>query len=350
MPEYSELPAWSSIGAAQESLKAWETQSPGGCTRQRDDGQFFGFKEVGQGYLGGFTRFVFIPAVRDASEDAAEGRNSVLTSLMDLVVRSVLASKESVRKLKEETQRQYEEIMDPTKLTELGALAEQLTGTLRTFVPDARVDLRWMPLDEVSIPLPQADIKLVEDGYASAVGRTGHGLQRAFIVTMLQHLALAQTSIPSPPEGSGEQDHQAAPPHLPNFVLAIEEPELYQHPSRQRHLARILNQLTRGSTPGVSDKTQIVYGMHSPLFVGIDRMEQVRLLRTVPGEAERPKVTRIVSTNLDEVAQVLWKAEGQPPQCGIQWAHSGTTPQVCDDSLDERRILCRCYCLGGGGR
>ena len=32
---------------------------------------------------------------------------------MDLVVRSVLANKEALKKLKEETQKQYEEILDP---------------------------------------------------------------------------------------------------------------------------------------------------------------------------------------------------------------------------------------------
>lgn len=99
MQEYNSLPAWSKLETAQSSLKQWETEHPDACMRQRDDGQFFGFKEVGQGYLGKFTRFLFIPAVRDASNDTAEGRGSVLTVLMDLVVRSVLANKEALKKL-----------------------------------------------------------------------------------------------------------------------------------------------------------------------------------------------------------------------------------------------------------
>ena len=35
---------------------------------------------------------------------------------------------------------------------------------------------------------------------------------------------------------------------FPDLVLAIEEPELYQHPSRQRHIAKILLQL-QGKIP-----------------------------------------------------------------------------------------------------
>ena len=161
----------------------------------RDEGQFFGFKEVGEGYLGRFTQFLFIPAVRDASDDAAESKGSVLTTLMDLVVRSVIANKEAVLKLKEETQKQYKDIMDVDKLTELRTLSDQINATLKTLVSDASVVLKWLPLGDVDIPMPKADVKLVEDSYESAVTRTGHGLQRAFILTMLQHLADSPSAL-----------------------------------------------------------------------------------------------------------------------------------------------------------
>ena len=149
---------------------------------------------------------------------------------------------------------------------------------------------------------------MVEDDYPCTVARTGHGLQRAFILTMLQHLALAQTPANAAPTG-------AIPPSperkLPDLVLAVEEPELYQHPNRQRHFARILLQLSSGKTPGVADNTQVIYSTHSPLFVGIDRMDQIRLLRktTVAG---RPKITKVVSTTTNEIAEILWRADGEP--------------------------------------
>ena len=142
-PDYNTLPAWTKIGDVQEKLKKWEADNRDRCTRQRDDGQFFGFSEVAQGYLGRFTRFLLIPAVRDAAVDTAERRGSVLTDLMDLVVRSVLAEGVAVKKLREDTQQKYEEIMDPAKLTELNTLKNQLTATLKTYVPDAMVELSW---------------------------------------------------------------------------------------------------------------------------------------------------------------------------------------------------------------
>jgi hypothetical protein len=310
-PGYQTLPAWSTLGAVPEALRSWEASHPDDCTRQRDDGQFFGFTEVAQGYLGRFTRMLFIPAVRDASDDAAEGRSSALTGLMDLVVRSVLANREALRALKQETQTRFSEILDPAKLTELSGLADQLTGTLQTFVPDSSIQLDWLPLQELEFPLPKADVNLVEDGYPSAVARAGHGLQRAFILTMLQHLALAQT----PAQAAAEPAAGATPPvpsdkRLPDLVLAIEEPELYQHPNRQRHFARILLQLASGKTPGVADRTQVIYSTHSPLFVGIDRIDQIRLLRKV-SVPERPKMTQVVSATSDEIAAILWRADGE---------------------------------------
>jgi putative ATP-dependent endonuclease of the OLD family len=310
-PGYALIPAWTNLSTVQETLKNWEAEHPEQCIRQRDDGQFFGFKEVAQGYLGKFTRLLFIPAVRDASEDSAEGK-TVFSTLMDLVVRSVIARKTAFVNLKEETQRKYKDIMDPANLTELNTLAEKMTKTLETFVPNTQVDIEWLKTPDVDFPSAQANVKLVEDGYSSTITRTGHGLQRAFILTMLQHLAIAQATPQTPPvhenQGQAEIVQELKPLDL---VIAIEEPELYQHPNRQRHLAKILLQLATGKTPGVADKTQIIYATHSPLFVGIDRINQIRLLRKYQSEGGKPRITRIISTDLDNVAEAVWKADGK---------------------------------------
>lgn len=313
--DFGSLPPWSTLAAVPNNLKQWEAEHPDCCTRQRDDGQFFGFKEVAQGYLGRFTHFIFIPAVRDASDDSAEGRGSVLTELMDLVVRNALSTNSDLASFKREVQERYSEIIDPASRIELTSLADRMTRTLKTFVPDSdvRVDLQWLPSPEINIPLPQADVKIVEDGYSSVVSRTGHGLQRAFILTILQHLALAQSAM-TVDEPSGKQNQAKQEIRLPDLVLAIEEPELYQHPNRQRHLAKILSHLASGKIPGVAERTQVVYSTHSPLFVGIDRVDQIRLFRKTSYAPDKPKVTRVISTNLDKVAETIWEADGKPSQ------------------------------------
>ncbi len=302
-PEFSSLVHATTKAAISESLKNWERANPAKCSRSRDDGQFFGFKSVASGYLGRFTKFLFIPAIRDASQDAADGASSPIAELMNLVVRSVLAGKTELADLKRTTQTQFGELMDPSKLSELSVLAGGMTHTLQSFVPDASIEMSWQKLPDIDFPLPKADTKLNQDGYASSVGRAGHGLQRAFILTALQHLALAQQK-----DGAAEGVSSAV---LPVLILAIEEPELYQHPNSQHHLARIILEIAKGKTPGVAEKTQVIYGTHSPYFVGIDRIDQIRLLRKQKSVVDsNPRVTKVIQTDLDRVARKVWEVNG----------------------------------------
>jgi predicted ATP-dependent endonuclease of OLD family len=309
---YSTLPVVKNADDALEAMKQWETTNPGSCTKQRDDGQFFGFTEVGNGYLGRHTRFIHIPAVRDASDDATEGKGSCVTEIMDLVVRRTLASRKDFVALKDDTQKKYREIMDPAKLTELSGLQTQLSDTLRYYAPEANVSMEWAKLVDIDFPLPKAEVKLHEDGYKSSVQRTGHGLQRAFILTMLQHLVAAKGVETATEEGFASEAEipEQGEPQLPGLVLAIEEPELYQHPSRQRHMASVLLKLSQGTIPGVAKRTQVLYSTHSPLFVGLDRFEQIRLLRKADDAAGKPRVTKAVNAELDAVAKEIWVAGG----------------------------------------
>jgi len=305
--KYPTLPGWTRQDDAVGALRDWEEANPAQCLRKRDEGQFFGFKEVGEAHLERHTRFLFVPAVRDASQDATEGRGAALSEIMDLVVRAALVNREDVRKLQEDTRHRYDQIMDPTKLVELQTLANNLTGTLKRYVPDASVDLTWLSTDGIEIPMPKADIKLVEDGYPSAVAYTGHGLQRAFILTMLEHLVLAKAPLE-------EIIHVAeiAPIEVPNLILGIEEPELYQHPNRQRHLSKVLLKLATGRIKGVAQRTQVIYSTHSPLFVDLERFEQLRIFRKQEGIDGKPRQTKILHTTLDEVARIIEIADDKP--------------------------------------
>jgi len=247
---------------------------------------------------------------RNGFVDATEGKGSCITEIMDLVVRRTLATRKDFVTLKDETQKKYHEIMDPTKLTELSVLQTHLSETLRYYAPEANVSMEWAKLVDIDFPLPKAEVKLHEDGYKSSVQRTGHGLQRAFIMTMLQHLVAAKSSEPKADEelvSESEISHQVDQ-QLPSLVFAIEEPELYQHPSRQRHMAAILMKLAQGTIPGVAKRTQVIYSTHSPLFVGLDRFEQIRLLRKADAAIGKPRITKAIKAELADVAEEIQAA------------------------------------------
>ena len=306
--EYSSLPAVRSTGDVHAALAVCETENPKTCERMKDDGQFFGFTGGTQGYLGRFTRFIRIPAVLDAADEATDKRGSYLKEIMDLVVRNSLAGDPDVDQLRHSIQEQYNAVFDPSKRRELNSLEAQLSETLRRYAPDTAISVMWSDLSSITIPMPETEVRLSEDGYDAPVQQTGHGLQRAFILTMLQHLVAARADV-----GPGDADgSRTARSPLSSLVLAIDEPELYQHPGRQRHMASILLRLANGSIAGVAQSTQVIYTTHGPLFVGLDRFDQIRMLRKTTREPGEPKATSVVENPLQNVADRLWVLHDTP--------------------------------------
>lgn len=309
---YLELSRASTADEAKKSMQEWELQHPESCEPERDDGQFFGWTNVGQGYLRRRTQLIRIPAVRDAGEEATEGRGSAISEIMNLVVRRVLTNHPEIVALREHTANEFSRIMDDSARPQLKLLENDLTQILSSFVPDASVALDWREFPKLEIGDPQTDVGLHEDGYTATVTRTGHGLQRAFIFALLQHLSavrrLDDDTDPDPYSATEEGSPLGEPSATPDLILAIEEPELYQHPSRQRHLAEVLLQLSEGEIPGVAASTQVVYTTHSPLFVGLDRFDDVRVLRKREFARGQPKVTTATSTTMESVAQSLQAA------------------------------------------
>ena len=277
--------------------------------RVRDEGKFFGFKEVGAGYLGRFTRFLSIEAVHDASSDEREAKGSALGDIMAMAVRANL-DLTPLQDVQEEIADRVRDVMDRGRIEDqISGLGGELTDALHAYVPDGRIELDLERMPEVSLELPRAAARLVEDDYKTDVQGAGHGLQRAFIMAVLSYLADAKER-PAP----GDGDEQPAP----GLVLCIEEPELYQHPNRQRHMAEALLRLAKKDGGGARGPTQVVYATHSPHFVGIDRIDQLRLIKKegVVEEGGAPH-TIVCQTSLEFIAKELAakaKASGTAPK------------------------------------
>jgi hypothetical protein len=151
---------------------------------------------------------------------------------------------------------------------------------------------------------------LGEDRFEGEIEGKGHGLQRLFIVSILQ-VAAATRAAPAQESDTGTpapEPGTESGPHL-QHVLVIEEPELYQHPMQARRFAAVLSALA--SADAEDAKTQVVYSTHSPLFVGVDRFDSIRLARKVEGKPDLPLVTRIRSTTLNDVMTAVNRAFGR---------------------------------------
>ena len=285
--DYADFPKWTNYEAVITYLREWEAANPDKLKAVPDDGGFF---TRDQGFPDRFVRFLYLAPIRDAAEDTQE-KNSALAQLMDVAVRNSLMDNKNIRKFTDSVQGRYNKLMHSSGQKELNKLGKSMTRTIKQFIPGAEVDLSWRQT-ELDIGLPAAKVSLVEDEFRSPVGRAGHGLQRVFIMSMLQLLSEAQTSR----EEDAEQ---------PALILAIDEPELYQHPNRQRHMSQVLLSLASGGISGASSKTQIIYSTHSPHFVGIDRLDQIRLVRKAADGNGGPKTTFVYGASIGAVANQL---------------------------------------------
>ena len=260
----------------------------------------------------------------EATADAVDSKGAVIARLMELVVRSAIQRRTDIRQFQADVAENYRQLTDPEKLTELAELSSTLTGTLRRLYLEASINLRWQETGDFIIPLPAADVLINDDGFEGPVNRKGHGLQRALILTLLQHLAYASAESEhkarelSPSDAAGPAEPEPAPAGepepfvLPGLILAIEEPELYQHPTKQRHFANVLRSLSEGSLPGVAAQTQVIFASHSSLFVAPEEFDEIRLARRRGASQFLHKECVLTSSSLTSVCRRLEAAFGEP--------------------------------------
>lgn len=212
--------------------------------------QFFGPKEIGGGKLDKYTKFVLVPAVRNAANE--EQRKGVIHELINMIVLRQVNRREDVRELRAELKEKIGDVFSAENLTELGALGASISDLLKQYAPGSSLSLTWGDPIIPAVPLPEAQASLVEDDFPCPITHAGHGLQRCLVLTLLQYLALTE---PPPDEdaeaplevnaadaGGDEGNRDILDPDL---ILAIEEPELYLHPARCRYLSQLLLTLAK---------------------------------------------------------------------------------------------------------
>jgi energy-coupling factor transporter ATP-binding protein EcfA2 len=327
---YPEFVRITKAADADEQLTKWEKDNPGQCVRQRDDGQFFGYPNVGYGRIDQFSRWLFIPAVHEAADEAIEGKGNTLKALIDILLRPKLNELPELKKLREKVSAEYRKILDPEALDELKTLEKGLTERLQNFAPGTAVLLDWQNLGDINLPLPAAQALLGEGDFRLPVDRVGHGTQRIFLIAILQYLAEARIAA---------QEEKT----IPHILLGIEEPELYQHPIRARLLNDVLQKLSK---PGQGHPTiQTIYATHSPFFADIRYFTAIRRARRVPHvQPNKPSVTKIEEAKLDEITAELAKAHHEhvskfTKQRLMPRLLSVMTPMVSEGFFSDRVVL-----------
>lgn len=280
--KFPDLNAATTGPAMEDALRTFEAARPDLCTLIPSEDQFYGATK-GQGRLQRHIQWVYVPAVKDASTEQAEGKATALGKLLARTVRAKVNFAEGLSELTLAARRSYQQLLDESQ-EQLSEVSSALNARLAQWAhPEASLRLQWHQDSEKSIRVedPFARVLLGEGEFQGELGRFGHGFQRSYLLALLQELANADT-------GSG----------APKLILGCEEPELYQHPPQARHLAGVLQELANTGS-------QVMVSTHSPLFVGGDSFESVRLVRRDAASHATSVCHPTLATIGDEIAHAL---------------------------------------------
>lgn len=270
--QFSELPNARSKDDKAEALRAYEAAHPEQCILIPSEDNFYGVASTGK--LAPFVQWVYVPAVKDAGEEGQEGKNTALGKLIARAVRTRTNFEADLEALKTQTLASYRELLERNQ-SSLTEISQSLQRRLESWAhPNVRLDMAWLsdPNKSVVLQQPIAGIKTGDGDFLGSLSRMGHGLQRSYLLALLQELA----------------DSEA--PDAPTLILGCEEPELYQHPPQARHLADVFTELSEGNN-------QILVTTHAPLFVSGDGFENTRLVRR-PNQTSGTSVRSLTFPNL----------------------------------------------------
>jgi len=255
---------------AREHMDAYEIDHTDLCEPIESITQFFGPRNIGGGKLDNYTKFVLIPAVRDALDET--GKRGAILQLIDLLVMRSINSRDDVIEALDEIDKTLKALYSTENIPELNELASLINDVLSVYAPEAKIDLEFSEIEAPKPKTPETIVSLIEDNFKSPITHVGHGLQRALVIALLQQLAMTDKKIESTDEG--EEENVVA--EKINLILAIEEPELYLHPSKSRFLSSVFDLLCNHNN---ENNFQIIYATHSPYFVDLNRFETIRVAR-----------------------------------------------------------------------
>lgn len=253
--KYPDLPNATSKDAKILALNEYENARPAECILIPSEDQFYGVSR-GTNLLYPHIQWVFVSASKDVTEEGEENKTSALGALLSRTVRAKVNFTERISEIRQAVDEQYLKLLADEQNV-LDDISASLKNKLSQWAnPSINASVQWKKDTDKAIKIeePSAAISLGERGFEGELSRFGHGLQRSYMLALLQELNTIDET------------------NAPTLILCIEEPELYQHPPQARYLAETLQEL-------IHDNTQVMVCSHSPLFIPKNSFEKVRVIR-----------------------------------------------------------------------
>lgn len=282
---YEELPKVSTKQDMISALREYEEAHIELCENEVSDDQFYGWSK-GANLMAKHIQWIYVPAVKDASSEQDEAKSTALGQLLERTIRNHVDFSQELSGLRDSLETQYQSMLEENQ-NALDDISSSLQNRLRDWSkPDTELKLEWSYDRNKTLVVkdPFARVLIGDQSFLSEVARLGHGVQRSFIIALLQELAVC--------------DVEAGP----RIILGIEEPELFQHPPQARYFANLLEELSE-------DSSQIIATSHSPYFISGRGFEAVRAIRPGVGDLG----SKVNQLNYAEMAEVLAAALGKEP-------------------------------------
>lgn len=311
---YTDLTNARSKDDKADALREYEATHEDQCVLIPSADNFYGINSTGK--LSAFVQWVYVPAVKDAIQEGQEAKNTAFGKLIARTVRSRTSFDEEINSLKQEILTKYKEILENNRAG-LDAISESLQKRLKSWAhPNVRIGMEWLsdPTKAVQVAQPVAGIKTGDGEFIGGLARMGHGLQRSYLLALLQELASSDAV------------------DAPTLILGCEEPELYQHPPQARHLADVFAKLAQGNN-------QILITTHSPLFVSGEGFENVRLVRS----SVKNTGSLVSALTFDTLCSKIRAARGEDPTRELQGLiakiHQALRPHITEMFFARLPIL-----------
>jgi predicted ATP-dependent endonuclease of OLD family len=206
--------------------------------------------------------FELIPAVREAADESKVLKTNPFGRLISHVIETIeLSLKEDITSKLRETTRRLNREADKERLEGVTVIEESMKKFLAEVMPaDLEIEFQ-APTVETLLSTPKI---FIDDGFRGTIDGKGHGLQRAVIFSILRTYAELMTRAKS---GADRR----------SLFLAVEEPELYMHPTAQRMVRTVFKSIAKSGD-------QIVFSTHSPLLVDVADFDEIIRVASSSGE------------------------------------------------------------------
>jgi predicted ATP-dependent endonuclease of OLD family len=231
-----------------------------------------GLKEVFTDLL---PKFYLVPAVKDAQDESKVTQQTVLGKLIRDLTQRIAINNPQFDTVKNQLEglkkflNTSETGDNSERLQEIKDFERTITEIICECMPETKVGIEIITPELVDL---FKDVRItLDDTLSTSIDSKGHGLQRALILSYIRAYAKTINTL----QMEGEQGEIP----IRNFILAIEEPELYLHPNGQRKIMKVLRDMAKTD--------QILACTHSSFFIDMFNYKNIVIVKRSRNESTK---------------------------------------------------------------